>query len=73
MSRLDSLTPASSLVRVIPSMSHRFPLAPFPARSIETRSLPSFDSCAPAQFYLDHSHHPVLAPATLAVRRLPDR
>jgi len=60
------------------------------SRSFETRSLPSFDSCAPAQFELsvlpiyvarapaapfsplpsrlclDHSHCPVLAPATLA-------
>ena len=40
MSRLDSLTPASSPVRVTPSMSHRFPLAPFPARSIVSRWLP---------------------------------
>ena len=30
MCALDSLTPASSPFRVIPSMSHRFPLAPFP-------------------------------------------
>src|SRR2546421_12815296 len=60
-----------------------------PSRSFETRSLPSFDSCAPAQFELsvlpiyvarapaapfsplpwlclDHSHCPVLVPATLA-------
>src|SRR5205807_395229 len=60
------------------------------SRSFETRSLPSFDSCAPAQFELsvlpiyvarapaapfsplpsrlclDHSHCPVLVPATLA-------
>src|SRR5438034_3918339 len=71
------------------------------SRSFETRSLPSFDSCAPAQFELsvlpiyvarapaapfsllpsrlclDHSHFPVLAPATLAAlpstRAIPNR
>jgi len=35
MSRFDSLRPASSPVRVTPSISHRFPLAPFPAHSID--------------------------------------
>src|SRR2546421_4252411 len=34
--------------------------------SIETRSLPTLARCYPRQLYLDHSHCPVLAPATLA-------
>ena len=61
-------------------------------RWFETRSLPSFDSCAPAhlklgrvpassplpsRLCLDHSHCPVLVPATLAAlpstRAIPNR
>src|SRR5882724_3218912 len=34
--------------------------------SIETRSLPALTRSHPRHFYLDHSHCPVLAPATLA-------
>ena len=34
--------------------------------SIETRSLPTLARCYPRQLYLDHSHCPVLVPATLA-------
>jgi hypothetical protein len=45
--------------------------------SIETRSLPTLARCYPRQLYLDHSHCPVLAPATLAAlpptREIPDR
>jgi hypothetical protein len=45
--------------------------------SIETRSLPTLARCYPRQLYLDHSHCPVLVPATLAAlpstRATPDR
>jgi hypothetical protein len=45
--------------------------------SIETRSLPTLARCYPRQLYLDHSHCPVLAPATIAAlpstRAIPDR
>jgi hypothetical protein len=35
-----------------------------PTRSIETRSLPTLTRSYPSSLYLDHSHGPVLAPAT---------
>ena len=36
----------------------------FNALTIETRSLPTLARCYPRSFYVDHSHGPVLAPAT---------
>src|SRR4051812_27332100 len=63
---MELITPYSSLTLVTSSIS-----------TLETHSLPTLARCYPAQLYLDHSHGPVLVPATLAAlpstRAIPDR